>query len=438
MRSVLCRSCVLCGSLLLGSVSCSSSSNSDAAGAGGQTQALPPVQLYTWWVAPGEAQALQGLIDAYKSAHPMSLVDDSGDASQAASRANLDTAFTSGAFPDVFQLNTQDLGPFMTAHPNQVESVDSVFSDPAVSAAFLPEVLQAVTINGHIQAVPIDVPRESAFFYNLTLFTANDLTPPTTVPELLQVCASLQSAGVTPIALATGHNNGWVVRELFMGVVQGTMGSAVFKDFITAAKSVTDPEISQPLQDSIKTLGTILTQYINADAASIRPDGHAFAWTDAADAVQAGKAAMFIHGDWVKGYWTALGWTPGVDFGETGAPGAADLFSYGIDVLGMPATPPHPTSATDFLTIAASRSGQIAFARSKGSSPARIDVGDQLDILGKATLDDLVQANVRVPVVALGAWDTALVTFASSACAAADQDALYQAFVANPPPSRVP
>jgi glucose/mannose transport system substrate-binding protein len=435
MPSILCRSCVLCGSLLLGSLGCSSSSSSDSAGAGGQTQALAPVQLYTWWIAPGEAQALQGLIDAYKTTYPMGSVDDSGEKSGADSRANLDTAFTSGLFPDVFQLNTQDLGPFMTAHPNQVESVDSLFSDTAVNAAFLPDVLKAVTIDGHIQAVPIDVPRESAFFYNMTLFSANNLTPPTTVPDLLKVCASLQSAGVTPIALATGSNNGWIVRELFMGVLQGTMGSAVFKDFITATKPVTDPEITQPLQDAIATLGTILTQYINADSASTLSNGNTFGWTDAADAVQAGKAAMFIHGDWVKGYWTALGWTPGVDFGETGAPGAADLFSYGIDVLGMPSSPPHPTSAMDFLTVATSAGGQVAFARSKGSSPARTDVGDQLDVLGKATLSDLVTANVRVPVVAPSTWDTALGVFSSSACATSDQDALYQAFVANPPPA---
>src|SRR5580692_8702561 len=53
-------------------------------------------------------------------------------------------------------------------------SVDGLFSDAAVSAAFLPDVLKAVTIGGHVQAVPIDVPRESAFFYNMTLFGANN------------------------------------------------------------------------------------------------------------------------------------------------------------------------------------------------------------------------------------------------------------------------
>jgi glucose/mannose transport system substrate-binding protein len=433
VRKIRFGSWLLLGGLALASAGCSSSSSSDTKGAGGQGQSLDSVQLYSWWSAPGEAQALQGLVDAYKTAYPAGRVDDAGQTSGAESRANLDTAFTASTFPDVFQLNSQDLGPFMTAHPSEVASADAFFADPAVKAAFLPDVLRAVTVDGHIQAVPIDVPRESAFFYNMTIFNEQNLTPPTTVDELMTVCKALKKAGVTPIALGSGTNNGWIVREMFNGILQGTMGSAVFKDFITGGKPVTDAEIMQPLQAAIATLGTILTEYINDDSASTLANGNTFGWTDAADAVQAGKAAMFIHGDWVKGYWTALGWTPGVDFGETGAPGASDLYSYGIDVLGMPSAAPHPSAAKDFLTVATSAAGQAAFTRSKGSSPARTDVGDQLDVLGKATLNDLVNANVRLPVVAPSAWDTALGVFSTTPCADTDQATLYQVFVDNPP-----
>jgi glucose/mannose transport system substrate-binding protein len=420
---------------LTASVGCSSgpASNHGATTDSGSPQG--PVKLYTWWVAPGEAQALQGLIDTYTTAYPGGTVDDSGTETGADTRANLDVAFTNGTYPDVFQLNFQDLPVFMTAHPNEVASVDSFFADAATKSAFLPDILAGVTVNGHIQAIPVDVPRESAFFYNKASFAARSLTPPTTLAELMSACATLKSAGVTPIALATGSSNGWIVRELFNAIVEGTMGASVFKDFITGAKPVTDPEITPPLQSAIATLGTILTQYINADSASTLANGNTFGWTDAADEVQAGKAAMFLHGDWVKGYWTALGWTPGVDFGETGAPGASDVFFYGIDVLGTPVNPPDLTSASDFLTVAASGAGQAAFSNAKGSSPARIDVGSQLDVLGQATLNDLLNATVRIPVVAPAAWDTALGVYSSSPCGASDQQTLYQVYVANPPSS---
>ena len=425
----------LVGSLLLCSVGCSSSEpGPGATGAGGQTQAAASVELYSWWVAPGEAQALQGLMNAFTKEHSAATVQNSGDSSRTASRANLDTAFDSSNFPDVFQLNSQDLGPFLTAHPDQVSSLDELFSAPATRAAFLPDVLDSVTLDGQVQLVPMAVPRESAFFYNMTIFSAQDLEPPATVAQLLSTCATLKKAGITPIALATGPSNGWVVREMFNGILQGTMGAALFKDFITAAKPVTDPEISQPLKAAIGTLATIITQYINADSASALDNGNTFGWTDAADEVKAGRAAMYIHGDWVKGYWTALGWTPGVDFGQTGAPGAADLFFYGVDALGMPTNAPHPAGAQDFMTVAASAAGQVAFARSKGSSPARIDVGNQLDVLGKATLEDLINAKVRLPVVDLAPWDKALGAFSISPCEGADQETLYQVYVDNPPP----
>ena len=435
MRNVIFRAaqCVI-GSLLLTSLGCSSSDSSGGAGGTGNTTGTT-VQLYSWWVAPGEAQALQGLMNAYTTAYPHETVENSGDSTGMASRANLDAAFMSGSFPDVFQLNSQDIGPFASAHPGQVGTLDSMFSDAATKAAFLPDILQAVSHDGHVQLVPIDVPRESAFFYNKTIFSANDLTPPTTVDELLATCATLKKGGITPIALATGSGNGWIVREMFNGILQGTMGATVFKEFVTAAKPVTDPEIAEPLQAAIGTLATIITQYINDDSASVLANGNTFGWTDAADEVKAGKAAMYIHGDWVKGYWTALGWTPGVDFGQTGAPGAADLFFYGIDGLGMPSNAPHPTAAQNFMTVAASAAGQVAFAKSKGSSPGRIDVGDQLDVLGKATLDDLVNAKVRLPVIGLDAWDKGLAEFSSSPCLAADQATLYQVYVDNPPPS---
>ncbi len=433
MRKIRNLTCFTLGGLLLTLTGCSSSSSGDGSGGNQTGQTEDAVQLYTWWSAPGEAQALQGLVDQYKVAYPNGSVDDSGAMSGADSRAQLDTAFSSGTFPDVFQLNTQDLGPFSTTHAGQVASVDALFSDAATKAAFLPDVLAAVTLNGKISAIPIDVPRESAFFYNKTIFDAQQLDPPTTVAELLTTCEALKKAKITPIALATGMNNGWIVREMFNGILQGTMGASTFKDFVTGAKPVTDPSLTQPLQTAIGTLATIITQYINDDSASTLASGSTFGWTDAADELQAGKAAMFIHGDWVKGYWTALGWTPGVDFGQTGAPGATDLFSYGVDVLGMPTSAPHPTAAMDFLNVASSTAGQVAFARSKGSSPARTDVADQLDVLGKSTLEDLVNASVRLPVVAPAAWDTALGIFSASPCQADDQATLYQAFVDNPP-----
>ena len=122
MRKIRNLTCFTLGGLLLTLTGCSSSSSGDGSGGNQTGQTEDAVQLYTWWSAPGEAQALQGLVDQYKVAYPNGSVDDSGAMSGADSRAQLDTAFSSGTFPDVFQLNTQDLGPFSTTHAGQVAS----------------------------------------------------------------------------------------------------------------------------------------------------------------------------------------------------------------------------------------------------------------------------------------------------------------------------
>jgi glucose/mannose transport system substrate-binding protein len=144
-----------------------------------------------------------------------------------------------------------------------------------------------------------------------------------------------------------------------------------------------------------------------------------------------GKAAMFLHGDWAKGYFVARGWTPGIDFGQTGGPGAADLFWYVIDAFAQPTLAAHPDQAHDFLSVVLSKEAQVAFSRIKGSTPVRTDVSDQLDRLGQVTLLDLVESKRRLPVVAKQEWDDALHVFATDL----NEEALYQAFVTNPPGS---
>src|SRR5436190_5826875 len=94
------------GALLLTSLGCSSSESSNSPGAGGQTSTTT-VDLYSWWVAPGEAQALQGLMSAFTNLHPTEKVRNSGYSTGTASRVNLDGAFATNTFPDVFQMNSQ-------------------------------------------------------------------------------------------------------------------------------------------------------------------------------------------------------------------------------------------------------------------------------------------------------------------------------------------
>ena len=48
-----------------------------------------------------------------------------------------------------------------------------------------------------------------------------------------------------------------------------------------------------------------------ADAKCFTPDANAFDWTDAADQVANGEAAMNLMGTWITGYWNGNGLDPG-------------------------------------------------------------------------------------------------------------------------------
>jgi glucose/mannose transport system substrate-binding protein len=265
--------------------------------------------------------------------------------------------------------------------------------------------------------MPVNMHRENALFYNKQIFADNDLEPPTTVAEFFEVCEALKAAGVTPVATSY---QGWIQRIMFNSLAMGVMGAQEFGDQWNARK----PLDQAALGDAIDNLDRVLTDYAN------QPADMDFGWTQAADMVHDGEAAMFFHGDWAKGYFVQLGWTPNTDFGVVGAPGAADMFWYGVDVFALPTGAPHADAARDFLSTVASIDGQVGFNRIKGSSPMRLDVpSSRLDDMGKDVLADLQGAAVRSVVRNKDAWDTALSAHAMDR----DKDALIQAYLDNPP-----
>jgi glucose/mannose transport system substrate-binding protein len=403
-------------------LACSNTDPGSQAGRGGAggTGTGEVVELTSWWVAAGELNALNALIGVYQKAHPGARVNSSGDASASDVRTKLEMNIATSP-PDVFQINAQDIPSWVGMHPGTLSPLDDLFAEPALSAAVLPDVLSRVSSEDQIIAVPVGIHRENALFFNRKIFANLALVPPSTIPELIEACKTIKAAGITPIALS---KDGWVVRILFNDIVQGTMGVDTFNDFITGVTPVSDPIIKAKLKESISILREVLTMYVNPDAGDAN-----FNWSDAADQVFDGKAAMLLHGDWAKGYFVTLGWTPGVDFGQTGGPGASDLFWYAIDAFAAPKLAAHPDTARDFLSVVLSKEAQVAFSRLKGSTPIRTDVSDQLDRLGQTTLRELVGSKRRLPVIAKLVWDDALHAFATDL----DEEALYQAYVKDPP-----
>jgi glucose/mannose transport system substrate-binding protein len=411
----------LCFGTALAGLGCSSSADDAAPPASGPETSADEVQVFSWWVAPGEADALQALINSYRGKYPSGRVVQFTKTSSVDWTTILGQDIDKGKW-DVVQSSAAGLADFMTAHTGSLQPVDDIYAEPTLAASVIPIIAKAAAVNGHAMGVVTGVHRNNAFHYNKQIFSAQKLNPPTTIAEFLDVCAKLKAVGVTPVATTFDT---WVLRFMLLDLAMGTLGATPYESFIRGTTPATDPDLTAGLTSAVDTWVTVITDYVDVTAAKAT----GYDWAKATQSLYDNKAAMFFMGDWVKGLLVKLGWTPGVDFGVSGPPGANDLFVYGADAFALPTSAPHLTNARNFLAVVASAEGQVAFNRQKGSTPMRTDVRALLDDPGKLSLDDLQNAKVRVPGHDSAKWDTAIETFLTDG----NKAALVQALLDSRP-----
>jgi glucose/mannose transport system substrate-binding protein len=120
-------------------------------------------------------------------------------------------------------------------------------------------------------------------------------------------------------------------------------------------------------------------------------------WGVNGDVVYTGDAAMYVMGDWAKGYFEGgqdangvarPAWKADQDFGVVPGLGGTGYFTFNSAVFGLPLGAQHPNAGKAFLSVVGSVEGQQAFNPLKGSVPARIDADLSL-------FDDMVRASAE-------------------------------------------
>jgi glucose/mannose transport system substrate-binding protein len=420
-------SCALLGFAFL-AAGCGSDGKADPEGTGGTgtTTETVKVEVFSWWTAPGEAEALQSLVDLHTNQYPLERIYNAATDPKVISggveaKKVLQERLEAGDPPDAFQTNAFELKQgFIASSPGLLQPLDDVFEAQGLVDDLAPEALRDVTVGGHYMAVPVNIHRENGLFYNKSVFADNGLEPPTTMAEFLEVCAKLKEANVTPLAISTSQ--GWIIDKVFISLALGTMGADDFVKYIVE-KTPVDEAVMMP---AIDVLDKVLTDYIDVEGAAV--DG--YGWTQAADALKDGTAGMFIHGDWAKGYLMQVGATPDVDFGVVNSPDASGVFVYGMDVFAVPVGAKHEAGALDWVKTIASPAGQVAFNEYKGSSPVRLNVPNKgLDPMAQSIYSAFKDATHRIPTVGLpGSWDDGFVQLAKDH----DKQALLQIMIDNP------
>ena len=103
-----------------------------------------------------------------------------------------------------------------------MEPVTSILKDMGADKAFPQQLLDMVTANGEIYAIPSNIHRGNVLFYNKKVFTDNGLKAPTTWDEFSTVADALKAKGIAP--LAVGGKDTWSVTMLFEDILLAKAG----------------------------------------------------------------------------------------------------------------------------------------------------------------------------------------------------------------------
>jgi raffinose/stachyose/melibiose transport system substrate-binding protein len=148
---------------------------------------------------------------------------------------------------------------------------------------------------GRTSAIPYSI-MGAAVIYNKAIFEENDLEVPTTWDELIEVCKTLQAAGVTPF-YATFADNWTVGQGWYDYTVGGMIDTVTFFDALAEEGADVGPNSAVSFQkDQAEPVDKMLelAQYVNPDASSrFYGDGNT--------AMANGEGAMYLQGPWAFG-----------------------------------------------------------------------------------------------------------------------------------------
>jgi glucose/mannose transport system substrate-binding protein len=345
----------------------------------GQTQSN--LEVFNWWTAPGEKDALDALLDVYKQDHPRTSVLNNALTGSRNANDQL-TMRMSGSPPDTFQgsgggsLWRWVLYNGRDDTETKLETLDDLAKSQNWKTLLPQPLLDVVTYKSKMYGVPLGVHRMAVVYYNKKIFADNGLTPPSTMAEFTAVGDALKAKNIVP--LAVGSKNGWPVSQIAIDGLFAGSATADFRDsYLAGNEDPADPRIVSMLNDAARLLS-----YANDNRDAID-------WDEAARMLVDGKAAMTVMGDWAKGFFVSNGLQPDVDFGQAALPGAKGVFVFITDTFALPKGALNRQAALDFLTLVGSVKGETAFNPIKGSTPPRIDANlTSYDVLGKSTAED--------------------------------------------------
>jgi len=318
------------------------------------------LEVYSWWTGPGEEDGLHALVADFQHKYPgVKFVNAavSGGAGTNA-KAILATRLLANDPPDSYQRHA-GLELADDVRSGKVQDLTGMFRQQGWTTAFPAGLLDNLTIDGKIYAVPVNIHRANLIWYNpAVLRRAGIQSPPATWTDFLNQAPLLKSKGITPLTVGPE----WTQKQLLETVLLGELGPDKYRALWTGSDGWSDPATLAALEVYKKVLA-------NSDIATSAAD-----WQPQIDRVTTGAAAYAVMGDWASSYLSGtkkLAWQR--DYSAAASPGSDGVYDFLSDSFTLPVGARHPAAARDWLLEVGSTEGENLFNPLKGSVPARLD-----------------------------------------------------------------
>ncbi len=359
-------------------------------GGGGNGDGGNTLEVLHGWTGGDGAEAADALFGAFEEEHPDVDLDENpigGGGNQ-----NLDqtvaTRLQNNEPPSSF-------AGWPGANLQKYEGVlgdieEDVWNEANLQDAHVPEAVEACQYDGGFSAVPIGSHRMNDLFYNVEVVEQAGVDPAslTDVTALIDALDTVSTeTDATPLAFALEP---WGILQTWAVTMLGTQGFDAYTSFIEGEGD------EAAVRSTFETLGEMLGNYINTDAASV-------SFTEVNQAIMGGDAAFIHQGNWVAGAYINEGLEYGSAWDAVRFPGTEGMYGLHLDSFIYPGENPSPEATATFLRFVGGETAQVAFNQYKGSIPTRQEVPtDEFNDYLTETIEDFQNAEQKPPTLAHG------------------------------------
>ncbi|MEJ2034945.1 MAG: ABC transporter substrate-binding protein [Maritimibacter sp.] len=318
-----------------------------------------PAEVVHWWTSTAESAGIKVIADAFNGTGGEWI--DRAVAGSDAAKTSAINRIVGGNPPDAAQFNLgADIDNLVAT--GLVANLDDVAAKDDWASVIPASVLSAVTRDGHVYGVPIQLQATNFLFASHAALDKVGAQMPTTWDEFFATADKLRDAGIVPFAQA-GDRDVWFMNT-FGAVLAATLGAEGWNSFTGPdGAAFVRSDAFLPVAEVLAKLPSYADQGVSGRK-----------WNQTNQMILDGSAGFFFMGGWAIGEIVAAGKMPGEDVLCSIGPNNAPAVVTG-DVWVMPLKGDGLTEAqTSIADLTTSVDVQAGFTTKMGSLPIRSGV----------------------------------------------------------------